>query len=126
MTKGRGGIARSLGVLGGLGALVVAACAATGGWENPDVPKERWVADEAACRRLVEARVERAHARDPLTREPQGTAFESGRISRGYDRGPDAWASRMALYEAGKLRTRLIAECMTERGYTRRGAAKKS
>jgi len=123
MTQGRGGLARSLGALG---VLAVAACAATGGWENPDVPKERWAADAAACRRLVEARVDRAHARDPLTREADGAAFESDRIVRGFDRGPDAWASRMARYEAGKLRTRLIAECMTERGYTRRGAAKKS
>ena len=126
MTKGRGGIASSPGVRGALGALAVTACAATGGWENPHVPKERWVADEATCRRLVEAPVERQHARDPLTRDPLGAAFESGRIGLGYDRGPDAWASRMARYEAGKLRTRLIAQCMTERGYTRRGAAKKS
>ncbi len=120
MTKGRGGIVSVL------GALAVSACAATGGWENPHAPTERWAADEAACRSLVEARVERAHADDPLTREPRGAAFESGRIDRGFDRGPDAWASRMARYEAAKLRTRLIAECMTERGYARRGAAKES
>ncbi len=120
MTKGQGGLACSL------GALVVAACAATGGWENPHVPKERWVADAAACRRLVEARVDRAHARDPLTRAPGSAISDSGRLGLGYDRGPDAFAARLARYEAGKLRTRLLAECMTERGYTRLGAAKKS
>lgn len=120
MTMGRGGLACSL------GALVVAACAATGGWENPHVPKERWVADATACRRFVEARVDRAHARDPLTRAAGGAISESGRPGSGYDRGPDAYAARLARHEAGKLRTRLIAECMTERGYTRIGAAKKS
>lgn len=120
MTKGQGGLACSL------GALVVAACAATGGWENPQVPRERWVADAAACRRHVEARVDRAHTRDPLTRGPGGVISDLGRPSLGYDRGPDAYSARLALYEAGKLRTRLVGECMTERGYTRIGAAKKS
>ncbi len=120
MTIGRGGLACSL------GALVVAACAATGGWENPQVPKERWAADAAACRRLVEPQVDRAYARDPLTRAPAGAVSDPGRPSLGYDRGADAYASRMALYEAGKLRVRLIAACMTERGYTRTDTAKKS
>ena len=90
------------------------------------MPKERWAADEAACRRLVEPRVERAHARDPLTREADVAGFESGRIGRGDGRGPDTYAARMARYRAGKLQSRLIADCMRERGYARRGAAKQS
>lgn len=35
--------------------LLIAGCAGSPGWVNPDVPKERWSRDLAACRRDADA-----------------------------------------------------------------------
>ncbi len=82
-------------------------CARNGNWENPNVPKEQWPRDAAACRRGAAAEVEREAAREEILRHggPSGTG--------------GAYEAEMARYDALKRRDALTARCMKIRGYQR-------
>ena len=88
-----------------LTALVLCGCAATGTWQNSDVPQEQWSVDEADCRRIAQQQAARDHA---LTQN-------SGR-SLNPARGGE-WAAQMNTFSTGQTQDRLFASCMTQRGY---------
>ena len=88
-------------------ALLVAGCAASYHWENPQQPRERWVADEASCRRQAAAEVDQEQARDlRYYGDPN-----IGNVN--------TLEARLAAYETGKRRDAHFKRCMMARGYTR-------
>lgn len=111
MRAGREGLAkagRAALLLAGLG-LAVAACAAAGRWENPDLPEDRWAGDRAACRSYASDKVEREVAFEQAI--PGGGAFDSA----------GSLESAMASFDAIKRRDALFAACMRSRGYRKAG-----
>ena len=93
-------------------ALLVAGCAASYHWENPLQSRERWVADEASCRRQAAAEVEQELARDLRY-------FGDPNIGK-----INTLEARLAAYELGKRRDAHFKRCMMARGYTRVRRAK--
>lgn len=85
--------------------LLLAACAQTGTWQNPDVPEAQWAADKAACQAFAEQQAERDFA----------LSQQTGR-SLDYDRGGQ-WSTQMNRYSAGRERQRQFEACMQQRGY---------
>jgi len=87
--------------------VLAASCAGSDGrWENPDLPKEAWSRDEAACHRAASERAEKDYALDQQ-RSPQG-----------YSR-TRAYTASMNRYEAEKREKTLFERCMTRNGYVR-------
>lgn len=90
-------------------ALALAACVGSGEWQNPDLPADRWKADEAACRGWAASETEREVGRDQIL---------AGGTSLGRD---DTYQAQMALFGATKRRRELFSNCLKSRGYSEAG-----
>ena len=88
-----------------LAVVLAAACAAPTRWENPDLPRDRWAGDKAACRVQAVAGAERDYVR--------GRGYQA----EDYDTRRDSLRARMARYDVVKKRDALFAGCMRARGY---------
>ena len=88
-----------------LAVVLAAACAAPTRWENPDLPRDRWTGDKAACRVQATAEAERDYVRSRAYRAQDD------------DTRTDPLRARMARFDAVKKRDDLFARCMRARGY---------
>lgn len=76
-----------------------------GQWENPNLPWESWDRDRSECRQLA---VERAEQELALAQPP--AAVPGSSRTAGYQQST-------TTFDAGRVRERLFARCMTDRGY---------
>lgn len=86
--------------------LLVAACSTAKVWENPNVPREQWSLDRAACQDQARMQAEREFTLDQQANRslPQNQAAP--------------WTTQMDRFSAQQSQTQLFGACMNSRGYT--------
>jgi hypothetical protein len=86
--------------------VLVAACSTAKVWENPNVPREQWSLDRAACQDQARMQAEREFTLDQQANRslPQNQAAP--------------WTSQMDRFSAQQRQTQLFGTCMSSRGYT--------
>lgn len=87
--------------------VLAASCANEGGgqWENPKLSWENWNVDRDECRQLASERAEQELA-----------LAQSSTPTIAYSR-TGAYQQSTTRFDAGRVRERLFARCMTDRGY---------
>ncbi|MSO92425.1 MAG: hypothetical protein EXQ86_03370 [Rhodospirillales bacterium] len=86
-------------------AAALTACGGSTQWENPDVNRSQWIADEQTCRRQANREAEREFRTDPVYAD-----------NPKYDEAKTL-DSRMARLDVKKNSDALFENCMRLRGY---------
>jgi hypothetical protein len=85
--------------------LLVASCSTAKVWENPNVAREQWSLDRAACQDQARMQAEREFTLDQQANRslPQNQAAP--------------WTTQMDRFSAQQRQTQLFNTCMSNRGY---------
>ncbi|MEE8392707.1 MAG: hypothetical protein V3R66_00060 [Rhodospirillales bacterium] len=85
--------------------LALVSCAGPRQWQNPDVGRQQWSNDRAACEREARLEFEKEYARERLNREAGGLAATS------------SYEANMAQFESRRRIGELAGHCLKRRGY---------